>query len=112
MHQDMGLLYLDERHDPYFSFILHKNYHTDICTGLDEYLVCNIATSARETRGNANKIMSVRQVHTSMRQKAFLYRGPGFWNEIPGYLKTISVFKTFKVRVSKKVHKLFGDHPT
>ena len=112
MHVDLGLLYLNERRDLHFSFLLHKNIHNEHDTGLSGNLIkCN-TVAVRHTRGSTGNNVTVPRMRTNMGQKSFSYRGPVFWNLLPEGLKGIVVFRTFKIAISKAVHMLFGDHPT
>ena len=111
MHLDLGLLYLNERRDLHFSFLLHKNIFVEQDTGLSGNLIkCN-TVAVRHTRCTSGNKLAVPWVRTNMGQKSFDYRGPNFWNKLPASLKEISVFRKFKVAISKIVHTIFGDHP-
>ena len=111
-HVDLGLLYLNERRDLHFSFLLHKNIYNEHDTGLSGQLVnCNTA-AVRHTHGSSSHNMVVPRMRTCMGEKSFNYKGPTFWNCLPVQLKDMSIFRKFKVAISKVVHTLFGDHPT
>ncbi len=112
MHVDLGLLHLNERRDLHFSFLLHKNIYIDHDTGLSGHLIkCN-TVAVRQTRGSTSHNMTVPRMRSGMGQKSFDYRGPAFWNALPKCLKSINIFRSFKIAISKAVHTLFGDHPT
>ena len=112
MHVQLGLLYLNERRDLHFSFLLHKNIYTDQQTGLSEYMVSLDTVATRTTRMSAHHNMLVPRVRSVMGQKSFCYRAPSFWNKLPTDIKALNIFNRFKVAISKWVHTLFGDHPT
>ncbi len=112
MHLQLGLLYLNERRDLHFSFLLHKNFYIDMPTGLSEYLVSIDTVAVCSTRASLHHNVIVPRVRTNMGQKSFFYRGPNFWNKLPECIKSITVFRQFKTGISKMVHTLFGDHPT
>ncbi len=108
MHSDLGLLYLNERRDLHFCFLLHKNYYIEAPTGLSEHLVRSELVAIRSTRASTQHNVVVPRVRSAMGEKSFQYRGPVSWNRLPVDLKAIDVFRVFKVAVSKLVHTLFG----
>ena len=112
MHSELGLLYLNERRDLHFCFLLHKNYYVETPTGLSEKLIHSDTVVVRSTRARHHNNAVVPRVRTTMGEKSFQYRGPVFWNKLPIDIEGIDVFRIFKVAVSKLVHTLFGDHPT
>ena len=101
MHSELGLLYLNERRDLHFCFLVHKNYYADIPTGLNEFFVHSDTIAIRSTRASTCNNVLVPRVRSNMGEKALEYRGPVFWNKLSTDLKAINVFRTFKVAVSK-----------
>ena len=79
---------------------------------MSKYFVPVIEVTGRRARGAIGKSMTVSRLRSDTGRKAFSFRGPNSWNNLPLNLRCIDKFTEFKKAVSEQVHDLFGHHPT
>ena len=112
MHNELGLLKLNDRRMLHLCFQLHKNIYVDNSSSLSKFFVPIVKVTNRNTRAAHGKCMRVVNLRSDMGRKAFTYMGPVNWNRLPLELWVIEKFDEFKKAISTQVHNLFGDHPT
>ncbi len=112
MHNQLGLLYLQNRRDLHLAVTCHKSIYFNGLSSLSEFYIPVVSVTGRSTRQTDTVCMRVPRMRTKIGQQAISYRGPKHWNRLPADLRIISNFTMFKRLLSLKISELFENHPT
>ncbi len=114
LHQRLNLPKLKDRAELNLSLLCHKSvYSNGDITGLSRYFIpLENLDRARVTRALYDKSVVVPFVCTATGRKAFEFRGPTKWNNIPASQRQIEKFEQFKSSICKRSDSTMDNHPT